>query len=405
LILEKQPHGYDFLVQSRTTAHQDNWQKHTTGKITALESQESPIIHDIKAIEAKCNKEQAKSTEKEEQPQDKLLTFGPRWDCIQWVKCGENQGLALIQLNNDFGKDLEFYKLHPALLDCAAGFLFRYINKRSAYIPFSYKKLKINAPLPARIYSYSRLVDDGQSGKESLKFDITIMDERGLELVDIKEFTMLEVTEEVKKKIKGKDMDPAASPGDEKSNEQTEFLKNGILPREGVEVFKRILRGMLPQVIVSTVDLPLRIKNNEAPSPVLSGTTGQQNKHPGPTEARPEISSLYVAPRSENERIIAGIWQELLGIEKVGIHDDFFELGGDSLNIIQLNGILKKALKRDIPVAVMFRYLTIHAFNQYLHPEEYEEKGTGGKMNRSHVIKESKDRLKTRISRKSKVAN
>ncbi|UCH92255.1 MAG: SDR family NAD(P)-dependent oxidoreductase, partial [Candidatus Aminicenantes bacterium] len=405
LILEKQSHGYDFLVQSRTPAHQDNWQKHAAGKITVLESEESPIIHDIKAIAAKCNKEQGKITEKEEQPQAGLLAFGPRWDSIRWVKCGENQGLALIQLNNDFGKDLEFYKLHPALLDCATGFLFRYIYEGSAYIPFSYKKLRINAPLPAKIYSYSRLVDDGQTGKESLKFDITIMNEGGAELVDIKEFTMLEVSEEVKAKIKGKDADTAASPGERRSNEQEEFLKNGILPQEGVEVFKRILGATLPQVVVSTVDLPIRIKSNNVTPPLLVREDSKQDNRSRPVEARPEISSVYVAPRSENERIIAGIWQELLGIDKVGIHDDFFELGGDSLNIVQLNGKLKKILKQDIPVAAMFRYLTIHSFSQYLYREENGKKGAGQEMSRSNVIEESKSRLKTRISRRSRAAN
>ncbi|NIO84636.1 MAG: hypothetical protein GTN68_29150, partial [Candidatus Aminicenantes bacterium] len=49
------------------------------------------------------------------------------------------------------------------------------------------------------------------------------------------------------------------------------------------------------------------------------------------------------------ERRIAGLWQEILGIDKIGIHDDFFELGGNSLNIVQLNGLLKKELDRDIP--------------------------------------------------------
>ena len=404
LILEKQSYGYDFMVQSRTRAHRDNWQKHTAGKITALENEEKPVVHDIEAIAARCPKEQNRGTGKNVSSQAGLLAFGPRWDSIRWVKYGENQGLAFIHLGDDFSSDLESYKLHPALLDCATGFLFGYLNQKSAYIPFSYKKLRINAPLPAKIYSYSRLVEEGEEGQESLKFDVTIMDEGGVELVDIKEFTMLEVSEEIKGKIKGKDAGPELIPGDEAAAEVPDFLKNGILPREGVEVFERVLWGTLPQVIVSTVDLPLRFNLNEEAAPVLAGTDGQQSKRPGPVEARPDISSIYVAPRSESERLIAGIWQELLGVDKVGIHDDFFELGGDSLNIVQLNGKLKKTLKRDIPVAVMFRYLTIHSFCQYL-DRENQPSGGENEMVRSTVIKESKNRLKTRIGRRSKTTN
>ena len=46
---------------------------------------------------------------------------------------------------------------------------------------------------------------------------------------------------------------------------------------------------------------------------------------------RPELSSIYASPRNEIEQKLADIWQQLLGIEKVGIYDNFFELGGDSL--------------------------------------------------------------------------
>ena len=50
-----------------------------------------------------------------------------------------------------------------------------------------------------------------------------------------------------------------------------------------------------------------------------------------PAHPRPDLSSDYVVPGNPTEETIAGIWQELLGVEKVGIHDNFFELGGHSL--------------------------------------------------------------------------
>ncbi len=154
-------------------------------------------------------------------------------------------------------------------------------------------------------------------------------------------------------------------------------------------------------MVVSTLDLPQRIKSNRAALSKFLVEEIEKSKPTGPRDARPEISTVYVAPTSEIEQTVASVWQEILAVDKVGIHDDFFELGGDSLNIVQLNGLLKKQLKRDIPVAVLFRYLTIHSFVQYLQQQEKDKKSPGQKKYRSRVIKESKNRLKERISRRT----
>jgi hypothetical protein len=50
-----------------------------------------------------------------------------------------------------------------------------------------------------------------------------------------------------------------------------------------------------------------------------------------PKGNRPELPMPYVAPATATERLLAGIWSDLLGIDRVGIHDSFLELGGDSL--------------------------------------------------------------------------
>jgi aryl carrier-like protein len=67
---------------------------------------------------------------------------------------------------------------------------------------------------------------------------------------------------------------------------------------------------------------------------------------PEPTGARPDLDPPYVAPRTPLEASLAAIWSEVLGIEKVGIHDNFFDLGGASMNALrivakaQMNGIV-----------------------------------------------------------------
>ncbi|MBD2166646.1 SDR family NAD(P)-dependent oxidoreductase [Calothrix membranacea FACHB-236] len=112
------------------------------------------------------------------------------------------------------------------------------------------------------------------------------------------------------------------------------FMNN----QEGVEVFQRVLSlNRINQIVVSTTDLQARIKQWIKPPPII--------KEPNSLtlHSRPSLQNSYVAPRNEIEQTIANIWQEILGIEQVGIEDNFLELGGDSLLSIQITARANKA--------------------------------------------------------------
>jgi hypothetical protein len=74
----------------------------------------------------------------------------------------------------------------------------------------------------------------------------------------------------------------------------------------------------------------------------------------------------HVAPKSDNEIIIADAWKKILKLDEIGIYDNFFDLGGTSLNIIRLNSKLKEIFKRDISIIAMYRYTTIDSFSHFL---------------------------------------
>ena len=141
----------------------------------------------------------------------------------------------------------------------------------------------------------------------------------------------------------------AVSPAQVKTPGKTLInLENGISSREGLAIFKRVLGGSLPQVIVSTRDLRQRLKQQESP-----GTTSPAGQH-----ERPALQTAYAAPRNETERLFTTIWQEVLGINKVGIHDNFFDLGGASLQSIQ---VVARAKESGIVIApeLLFEFQTI----------------------------------------------
>jgi aryl carrier-like protein len=74
----------------------------------------------------------------------------------------------------------------------------------------------------------------------------------------------------------------------------------------------------------------------------------------------------FVAPRNELEREIGAVWREVLGLPRVGVHDNFFESGGSSLLIVKLHSRLKAALGADLPVTELFRHPTIDALARRL---------------------------------------
>jgi amino acid adenylation domain-containing protein len=119
---------------------------------------------------------------------------------------------------------------------------------------------------------------------------------------------------------------------------------------------------MLPAAFVQMTALPLT-HNGKVDRRAL----------PDPESVRPELKEIYIAPRNELERTIAAIWRDMLHLEKVGIHDNFFDLGGHSLLMVQTHGKLQQALGREIAVIQMFQYPTISMLADHLSRAESEQ--------------------------------
>jgi acyl transferase domain-containing protein/acyl carrier protein len=138
-------------------------------------------------------------------------------------------------------------------------------------------------------------------------------------------------------------------------------LAQGVLPAQGVEVFRRVLtRSGFSPVVVSTEDLSARIaqwidleslRRKEAP----------EQKSSLSSHARPNLSNAYVAPRNEIEAAVASIWQTLLGFEQVGVYDNLFDLGGDSLLIVQIISRVRETLRVEVPLRSVFEEPTVAA--------------------------------------------
>lgn len=116
-------------------------------------------------------------------------------------------------------------------------------------------------------------------------------------------------------------------------------LKEGLTNKEGAEAFDNILKSGLTQVIVS--------KKEDVNTMIAQALckSDEPEKNDDEFAPRPEISTTYEKPENEIQEKIVSIWSKLIGIEDIGIHDDFSELGGHSLMAVQVI----KSLKTEFP--------------------------------------------------------
>ncbi len=115
----------------------------------------------------------------------------------------------------------------------------------------------------------------------------------------------------------------------------------------------RHVKSKLPDYMIPSAFVPLKA--------LPMTPNGKVNKRALP---RPECEAEreYVAPRSVSEEIVAGIWCEVLGAKRVGIHDDFFQLGGQSLLATRVIARCRSALGVNVPLRSLFEHPTVAAF-------------------------------------------
>jgi hypothetical protein len=107
----------------------------------------------------------------------------------------------------------------------------------------------------------------------------------------------------------------------------------------------------------------------------------------------------YIAPTTETEKIISGIWKELLKLEKISIHDNFFDIGGNSMLLLKATNKLREAFnfKGDIPFMLMFQYTTIDSLSRYLGQEDAVSIDLDKYNQQAETLNKGKNRMKTLI--------
>jgi thioesterase domain-containing protein/acyl carrier protein len=111
--------------------------------------------------------------------------------------------------------------------------------------------------------------------------------------------------------------------------------------------------------------------------PLLPNGKIDRKSLPAPNEEQSELSAAHVEPRTDAERRLAQIWQEVLGLDRIGVHDDFFAVGGHSLLAVRMMVQARAAFGAALPVAAVFLAPTIAELAERIEAERRGEIETG----------------------------
>ncbi|HEX6499073.1 MAG TPA: SDR family NAD(P)-dependent oxidoreductase [Micromonosporaceae bacterium] len=322
----------------------------TVRRLTA----DHPAVVDVAAVRGRCT------------PRDGvdlptgggMLAFGPRWSSLRGAYTGAGEELAELRARPMVAEELGVLALHPALLDEATAFGTGYdVPADQRYLPLGYGRVVVRAPLPAEFVSHLRH-RGGDAQRDILRADFSLVDAAGREVVAITDFTLRRVGDDP---LAVPEQPPAAVPATAvpAAPDATGDGAVGIKPSVGAEALRRVLAADLgPQVAVGVIGVDeVRRDVRERASELVSAAIPAVGSTPGPS-GRDGLGA-YRAPTTEIESALCAMWSEMLSVPQIGVDDDFFELGGNSLVAVQLVWRVGEVWGVKLPMRALFDAPTV----------------------------------------------
>jgi len=132
------------------------------------------------------------------------------------------------------------------------------------------------------------------------------------------------------------------------------YLVPTARPAPTVSALRQALAATLPDYMVPAAFVALDTL------PKTPGGKVDRRALPAPGRARPALDQPLVAPRTPVEATVGAIWQEVLGLDEIGLHDNFFDLGGHSLAASQVIARVTETCHVDLPLRMLFEAPTVN---------------------------------------------
>ncbi|MCS6857305.1 MAG: SDR family NAD(P)-dependent oxidoreductase, partial [Sandaracinaceae bacterium] len=373
--------GYAAEIRSRVERDgRVGWDLHAQANLL-LVPMTPPSKIDLASIEKRCTTKLESDEKGLISPQEKHMRFGPRWRVLREIRWGEGEALATLSIDPRFESELALFHFHPSLLDLATGYAMELIRGYDAshlWVPVSHERIRVFRPLLPLVRSWVRVRGQPTQSDGFAEFDITITSPSGEVLIEVEGFSIRKLEGNFELGISSanaSDMEVEPPPVRELSPEEERLaqdLSQGILSSEAPDALSRALSQRISaHLVVSSLDLSALIARAEREAKSAKAEKGST------TFARPHLETPYVAPRDEIERTLVHLFEELLGVDQVGIDDSFFDLGGHSLIAVRLFAAIKKSYRVEFPISILFEAPTVARIAERIRERMGSAQGTG----------------------------
>jgi len=364
--------------------HHRGWVTHAEARLAQQHRAPEPAPT-AEALLTRCGGRRLHDPDGLRLPQEEHLCFGPRWRVLREVRLGDGEAVAHLRLPEEFAAELADHRLHPGLMDLATGFgmllLPRYgEGEESLWLPAGTAELRVHGAVPAEVHSWARLVR-GERDSDTAVFDYTILAPDGAVLVEVRGMEMHRSSAQALARVhttvapsdlenvpRGASLvarDQDLSPAEVALRQNT---ADGILPEEGMRAFLRsIATDTGPELLITSLELDQLREQTAAAAPKAADDGAARYE-------RPPLESPFKAPRNGTEEQLAELWAELLGVDRVGVEDDFFALGGHSLLAVRLFARIRRQWGVSLTINTLFEAPTVESLAKML-PASDEAEG------------------------------
>jgi acyl transferase domain-containing protein/acyl carrier protein len=386
------------------------WVRHVTGRIERQRAGADKVdVETLRTAMTPCAVPDTAGAQR-------LFTLGPRWRAVRELRVSGDERLVELQLPAAFSADLDAHPLHPSLLDCATAATRD--ETEPFHVPFLYRRMIVFAPLPAELTSHVRR---RPAATGLIVADVDLIDPDGRVLVHIEGFTMRQVdgssfgdepaagavvdatqAGRTSPSTRAQQPAPADPPGGSAAGADAAV---GIDPAVGADLVLTLLSTRTPEQVVvrpfvggrpvalpepagwhaepaagSAVAAPVVLPSagvlDTAPAtPVPSAPTqppGMAAASTSPATGSPATPATPAAlrpPSDANAPVVDRLrllWSDTLGIDDIGLDDDFFDLGGNSLSAVELMSRVRDAFGVELNIGLLFDAPTLQQLTELL---------------------------------------
>jgi acyl transferase domain-containing protein/thioesterase domain-containing protein len=279
--------------------------------------------------------------------QRRHINFGSHWDIIERWRVTSQAAEAVLRADTLGASN--WTALNPAALDIGIGVAMMSVQDRidaALYVPVVLDRVSVLGTLEGDVTVRARpstTAGGVQQGWMCLDVEYIVSGSvviriEGLQLRAIENASLL--------------VEPNKSPATERPPILVLGDRSGIETTAGFEALETIIgHGFNGQIVVSSLPIDL----------LESVIRRQSSASTGLTVARPELPTEFLAPRTPEEATMQRIWCDALGLEVVGVHDDFFDIGGNSMVAIRLLSDVRRAFETRLPLSILLQSRTVEA--------------------------------------------